>query len=92
LSKKLYIGIAAGILIGVSIPVLIKFKREEEMFSGEDLSDGNELLNKANQDLMSARKIVKEMIAEAEEKSNEILAEAGKILSLAKNKTPSIHF
>lgn len=92
MSKKLYLGIAAGILIGISIPVLLKFKREEELFSDEDLSDENDMLHKANHYLMLAKNKVDEMVIAAEQKSNSYLTEAGKILSLAKEKTSAIHF
>ncbi|MBK8554027.1 MAG: hypothetical protein IPL53_24460 [Ignavibacteria bacterium] len=92
MSKKLYIGIAAGILIGISIPALLKFKREEELFSDEDLSDENDMLHRANHYLKLAKSKVDEMVTEAEQKSNSYLTEAGKILSLAKEKTSAIHF
>lgn len=81
-----------GILTGLSIPVLLKFKRDEDLFSNEDLSDENDRLDKVNQYLVIARKRVDEMMNEAEAESNSILEHAGKILSSAKEKTSAIHY
>lgn len=90
--KKTYIGIAAGLLACLSIYIIIKYKKEDELFSGEDFPDENDLLDKANYHLLLARNKADKMIHEAEEKSNSILDKAGKILSSAKDKTSSIHY
>ncbi len=88
----MYIGIGAGILIGLSIPALLRFNREENLFSDEDLSNDNDMLNKANHYLILAKNKVDEMVNEAEQESNSLLTEAGRILSTAKEKTSAIHF
>ncbi|MEO8208983.1 MAG: hypothetical protein ABI840_00365 [bacterium] len=90
--NKIYFGIAAGILTGLTLSILLKFKRDEALFSGEDLSDENDMLDKINHYLLLARNRVDEMVQEAEAESNSILEHAGKILSLAKEKTSSIHY
>ncbi|MDQ3020816.1 MAG: hypothetical protein M3R36_09635 [Bacteroidota bacterium] len=92
MTKKIYIGIVIGILTGLSIPVLLKLKRDEDLFSNEDLSDENDMLDNANHYLMLARNKVDEMVHEAEVESNSILDHAGKILSSAKEKTSTIHY
>lgn len=94
MTNKLYLGIAAGILVGLSIPVLIKYRRDSEMHSDEDTPNDNDsdMLDKANHYLMLAKNKVDEMVAEASLKSDSYIEEAGKILSTAKEKTSSIHY
>ena len=61
------------------------------LFSREDLGGENEMLDKANHYLLLARNRVEEMVKEAEEKSSSIIQEAGKMLSLSKEKTSEMH-
>ncbi|MEO8665978.1 MAG: hypothetical protein ABI462_10815 [Ignavibacteria bacterium] len=93
--KKIYIGIAIGTLLGLAVPVILKFRKERELFSDEDLSDDgehNSMLDEANDFLLSTRKKVNEMVKDAEIKSGSILNDAATILSKAKDKTSEIHY
>ncbi len=92
MSKKIYIGLIAGTLIGISITVILKFKKEESLFSEEDLSDGNDMLQRANRHLLSAKKKAEKLVEEAREKSDSILKHAAEILLLAKEKTSLVHY
>jgi len=91
LSKKIYIGLLIGISTGAAISFLLHLKKEEMLFSREDLGGENEMLDKANHYLLLARNRVEEMVKEAEEKSSSIIQEAGKMLSLSKEKTSEMH-
>ena len=96
MSKKLFIGIISGLLAGLSIRVIMRLRNEEVLFSDEDMessgSTENDMLDKANNYLLFARKKVNEIVKEAEAKSSSILEEAGIILSRAKDKTARLHF
>lgn len=92
MNKKIYIGIAIGALIGVSIPVLVRFKRENNLFSDEDLSDENHKSGNAHEYLLSAKKKSEKLLHDAKVKSDSILEQASDILNLAKEKTSAIHY
>ncbi|MCB0727293.1 MAG: hypothetical protein KDD00_07505 [Ignavibacteriae bacterium] len=89
MSKKLYIGIISGILIGLAVPVIIKLKNDEDIPEDGNLSG---ILDKANSFLLKAKNKADNIIAEAEKKSDTIIEEAGEILSKVKEKTSSLHF
>ena len=91
MSKKIYIGILIGLSAGAAISFLINLKKDELLFSSEDLGGENDMLDQANHYLLLARKKVKEMVKEAEEKSSTIIEEAGKMLLLSKEKTSEMH-
>jgi F0F1-type ATP synthase membrane subunit b/b' len=91
LSYKILLGLIAGVLAGISIPVIIKYRKEEDLFSDEDLSHQNILLDKANRYLINARNEATKIIDHAEEKSHSLVEQAGKILSTAKEKTTRLH-
>ncbi len=79
-----------GVLAGLSLKVI--FKRKEVNFIPEDDEcHETDMLDKANLYLLQARNHVEEMVSEAEETSNTILEQTGKILSSAKDKTSSMH-
>jgi gas vesicle protein len=92
LTKKILIGVIIGAIAGLSVTAVLKFRREEELFSEEDLSDDNDLLDDASKYLNLAKSKAELLVHEAERKSNSILEQAGKILSSAKEKTSSIYF
>jgi len=80
-----------GISAGAVVSLLLNLKKDEELFSREDLGSENDMLDKANHYLLLARNKVEEMVKEAEEKSSSIIEEAGKMLSLLKEKTSKMH-
>lgn len=80
-----------GVSSGAALSFLLNLKREEELFSHEDLGGENDMLDKANHYLLLARNKVEEMVREAEEKSSSILEEAGKTLLYLKEKTADMH-
>ncbi len=91
MSNKLFAGIIAGALAGISITVLLHASRENDHEEEDCLTDTDKL-DKANEFLLHARRKAEKMISDAEHKSSSILEEAGKILLLAKTKTSSLHF
>lgn len=92
MGKKIFIGITIGALLGISIPVLIRFKKENDLFSDEDLSDENQKSGNAHEYLLSAKKKSEKLLNEAKIKSDSILERASEILNLAKEKTSAIHY
>ncbi len=76
ISKKLFIGLAAGSLIVLAVPVILKYKKEQKLFSGEDLSDEGEefrKLDEVNDYLLATRRKVHEMVKDAELRSRTML-------------------
>jgi len=92
LSNKLLAGIIAGAIAGISAAVIFSAKRENDLYEDEDQETENDNLDRANEYLIHARTKAEKMISDAAHKSSSILEEAGKILSLAKTKTSSLHF
>lgn len=92
MSYKLYIGFAVGIVAGVGIAVILSSRKEEELFSFDDLSDDNYMLDTANKFLSRARLEAEGLISDAKVRSESLLQKAGDILSKAKEKTSEIHF
>ena len=91
MSKKFLIGAAAGAIAALIVSEVVKLINDEKMFSDEDLSEGNDLLDSANEFLLSAKRKSEKMIQEAEIKSDSILEHAAEILRSAKEKTSRIH-
>ncbi len=94
ISKKLFIGLAAGSLIVLAVPVILKYKKEQKLFSGEDLSDEGEefrKLDEVNDYLLATRRKVHEMVKDAGLRSSTMLQDAAAILSRAKEKTLGIY-
>ncbi len=91
MSKKIYLGLLGGLLAGIAVPVILKLKRDEELFSEEDLSHDNYMLDNASHYLLHARNKVDEMVDQAKQKSDSMIEEAGKILSSAREMTSSVH-
>jgi vacuolar-type H+-ATPase subunit H len=89
MSKKIYIGIVSGILIGLAVPIIIKLKKEEDISEDGNLSG---ILDKANSFLLRAKNKADNILAEAEKRSDTIIEEAGEILTKVKEKTSSLHF
>lgn len=89
MSKKLFFGLMSGLLIGLSIPVIMKLKQEEDTSEDGNLSG---ILDKANSFLLKAKNNADNILAEAEKKSDKIIEEAGDILSKVKEKTSSLHY
>lgn len=87
MNNKLLTGLFAGIVAGVAVSVLIKFKKHDSQPGHEDNFFENDMLDSANDYLLAARVKSENMVKDAEEKSRSILDEAGKILSLVKEKT-----
>lgn len=91
MSSKLVLGIAAGILSGIGIGLLL-MNREEESYVEEELSDGFDNIDKGSRFMNEAKVKTEKLVRDAEEKSNSILEEASKILISAKEKISKIHF
>ncbi len=91
MSKNIYIGILVGVSAGAAAAFLFNLKKEQELFSREDMGGENDMLDKANDYLLFARNKVEEMVKDAEEKSISIIDETGKTLSLLKEKTSEMH-
>ncbi|MEO6695841.1 MAG: hypothetical protein ABIY50_08985 [Ignavibacteria bacterium] len=91
MSKKIYIGLFVGITTGAAVSIFLNLKRNERLFSLEDLGGENEMLDKANHFLLLARNKVEEMVLEAQQRSSSIIQEAGKLLLLSKQKTSEMH-
>ena len=92
MSNKLLTGILAGIVTGISITLIINLKSKYPGNHDEDSNYENDKLDEASHYLLKARNKADEIVAEAASKSSSILEEAGRILSLAKAKTSSLHF
>lgn len=95
MSKKIYYYLGAGLMIGAAVPVLLKFLREQELFSGEDLSEDEydyEPQENAGIYFNRAKKKADDMVKDAEARSSSILEDAAKILAKAKQKTSEIHY
>ncbi|MDZ4710804.1 MAG: hypothetical protein SGI89_00600 [bacterium] len=91
MSNKIFFGIAAGLLAGLSIPVILKYKNERKENSLDHFTGGGVMLDEVNDYLLSARNKADSIINEAEEKSNSIIDHASRILTSAKEKTSKFH-
>lgn len=89
ISKNIFIGLAAGSLICLAVPVILKYKKEQKLFSDEDLTDEGEefrKLDEVNDYLLATKRKVNEMVKDAELRSSSMLQDAAAILSRAKEK------
>ena len=76
---------------GITGALLILLRKNDFSLSGKVMYHEDDLLDHANDFLLNARRKAGEIVKEAEEKSNLLIEEAGKKLSLVKIKTGELH-
>lgn len=85
--KWIVVGLTAG-----AVGTLLILHNQKILFTDEGkFSYENDLLDRANEYLLNARNKAEEIVKNAEEQSILLLEEAGKSLTLIKEKTKEIH-
>lgn len=76
---------------GIAGASLILLRKNDFSISPQEMYHEDDLLEHANDYLLNARREAGEIVKDAEEKSNLLIEEAGKKLSLVKEKTDELH-
>ncbi len=91
LSKKIIIGLISGLAAGAAISAILYNRKKDTGYSEDDIFDDNDMLDQANDFLLNARIQADEMVNTAEEKSLNVIKEAGQLLSIVKEKTAKMY-